>query len=145
MKNSSASQLPKWVFLFLNESQNLQFSLSVDKCASLSDSVSLSQMCVRVSWLISGDHIGQGRNTYFILQFWVFLDVDMFQHGLCGQSPRHRAAPCSPKETSQEGCLGGSVGWATNFGSGHDLAVFEFEPRVGLCADRSEQIGRAHV
>ena len=23
-------------------------------------------------------------------------------------------------------------------GSGHDLAVREFEPRVGLCADRSE-------
>ena len=24
------------------------------------------------------------------------------------------------------------------FGSGHDLTVREFEPRVGLCADRSE-------
>ena len=46
------------------------------------------------------------------------------------------------------GRLGGSVGWASDFGSGHDLAVREFEPRVGLCADRSEpgacfQIGRA--
>ena len=37
-----------------------------------------------------------------------------------------------------EGCLGGSVGWASNFGSGHDLAVHGFEPRVGLCADSSE-------
>ena len=36
------------------------------------------------------------------------------------------------------GHLGGSVGWASNFGSGHDLAVREFEPRVGLCADSSE-------
>ena len=36
------------------------------------------------------------------------------------------------------GCLGGSVGWASNFGSGHDLAVCEFEPHVGLCADSSE-------
>ena len=26
----------------------------------------------------------------------------------------------------------------SDFGSGHDLAVGEFEPRVGLCADSSE-------
>ena len=36
------------------------------------------------------------------------------------------------------GRLGGSVGSASDFGSGHDLAVCEFEPRVGLCADSSE-------
>ena len=36
------------------------------------------------------------------------------------------------------GCLGGSVGEAADFGSGHDLAVRGFEPRVGLCADSSE-------
>ena len=36
------------------------------------------------------------------------------------------------------GCLGGSVRWATDFGSGHGLAVCEFEPRVGLCANGSE-------
>ena len=34
------------------------------------------------------------------------------------------------------GHLGGSVGWALR--SGHDLAVGEFEPRIGLCADSSE-------
>uniref|UniRef100_A0A673V5Y9 Rho-related GTP-binding protein RhoG n=1 Tax=Suricata suricatta TaxID=37032 RepID=A0A673V5Y9_SURSU len=28
------------------------------------------------------------------------------------------------------------VGRASNFGSGHDLMVCRFEPRVGLCADR---------
>ena len=33
------------------------------------------------------------------------------------------------------GRLGGSVGWATNFSSGHDLTVHEFKPCVGLCAD----------
>ena len=33
------------------------------------------------------------------------------------------------------GHLGGSVGLASDFGSGHDLTVCEFEPRVGLCAD----------
>ena len=36
------------------------------------------------------------------------------------------------------GRLGGSVGWASDFSSGHDLAVREFEPRVGLWADGSE-------
>ena len=35
------------------------------------------------------------------------------------------------------GHLGGSVGWVAGFGSGHDLTVCEFEPRVGLCADSS--------
>ena len=41
------------------------------------------------------------------------------------------------KMRSGSGCLGGSVGWATNFGSGHDLTVCGFEPHVGLCADSS--------
>ena len=36
------------------------------------------------------------------------------------------------------GRLGGSVGWASDFGSGHDLMVHEFEPHVRLCADSSE-------
>ena len=36
------------------------------------------------------------------------------------------------------GPLGGSVGWASDFNSGHDLSVHEFEPRVALCADVSE-------
>ena len=38
----------------------------------------------------------------------------------------------------EEGRLGGSVGLASDFGSGHDLKVCEFEPHVGLCADSSE-------
>ena len=36
------------------------------------------------------------------------------------------------------GHLGGSVGWASDSGSGHDLTVREFEPHVVLCADGSE-------
>ena len=36
------------------------------------------------------------------------------------------------------GRLGGSASQALDFGSGHDLAVGEFEPRVGLWADSSE-------
>ena len=35
------------------------------------------------------------------------------------------------------GRLAGSVGDAPDFGSGHDLAVREFEPRTRLCADSS--------
>ena len=31
-----------------------------------------------------------------------------------------------------------ALGWASDFGSGHDLAVRGFEPRVGLCAASSE-------
>ena len=37
-----------------------------------------------------------------------------------------------------QGLLGGSVGWASDFSSGHDLGVREFELRVRLCADSSE-------
>ena len=36
------------------------------------------------------------------------------------------------------GRLGGSVSWAPDFGSGHDLTVREFQPPIGLCADHSE-------
>ena len=36
------------------------------------------------------------------------------------------------------GRLGGSVRWAADFGSGHDLVVHGFEPHVGLWADSSE-------
>ena len=30
------------------------------------------------------------------------------------------------------GHLGDSVGWVSDFGSGHDLTVCEFEPHIGL-------------
>ena len=36
------------------------------------------------------------------------------------------------------GAPGGLSRLSTDFGSGHDLTVREFEPRVGLCADSSE-------
>ena len=45
------------------------------------------------------------------------------------------------KETQRskaDGHLGGSVSEASDFGSGHDLVVREFEPRIGICADSSE-------
>ena len=33
------------------------------------------------------------------------------------------------------GCLGGSVGWAPDFSSGHDFLVCGFEPHLKLCAE----------
>ena len=44
----------------------------------------------------------------------------------------------SSQTPPNEGRLGGSVGWASDFGSGHDLAVPEFEPCTRLCADSLE-------
>ena len=41
-------------------------------------------------------------------------------------------------EVENQGRLGGSVGYASDFGSGHDLMVHGFEPHVRLCADSSE-------
>ena len=38
------------------------------------------------------------------------------------------------------GCLGGSVGWASNCGSGHDLTAPGFKPHIGLCADSPEPV-----
>ena len=37
---------------------------------------------------------------------------------------------------SRLGRLGGSVGEASDLGSGHDLTGREFEPRIGRCADK---------
>ena len=39
---------------------------------------------------------------------------------------------------ANEGHLGGSVGSVSDFGSGHDLTVWEFEPHIRLCADSLE-------
>ena len=42
------------------------------------------------------------------------------------------------KSIRQQERLGGSIGWVSNFDSGHDLTVCVFEPHVGLCADSSD-------
>ena len=38
----------------------------------------------------------------------------------------------------KDGHLGGSAGWMSGFGSGHDLLVLEFKTHIGLHADSSE-------
>ena len=40
-------------------------------------------------------------------------------------------------KSERQGCPGGSVRQASDFGWGHDLAVCEFQPCVRLCADSS--------
>ena len=55
-----------------------------------------------------------------------------------GRSPSTAVPGGGRVKSGALGHLGGSVGRASSFGSGHDLAVREFEPRVGLCADGSE-------
>ena len=59
---------------------------------------------------------------------------------LCLRGPHGRPMGngSSSRPTSSEGRLGDSVGWASDFGLGHDLTVRGFEPRVGLYADSSE-------
>ena len=37
------------------------------------------------------------------------------------------------KKKVHQGFLGGSVSWASDFGSGHDLMVCGFQPHTGLC------------
>ena len=44
------------------------------------------------------------------------------------------------KSELYRGCLGSSVSWASDFSSGHDLMVPEFEPRIGLCANSLESV-----
>ena len=55
-----------------------------------------------------------------------------------GYACHRQSAGC--QEAIQLMRLGGSVGGGLtlDFGSGHDLAVREFEPRVRLCADGSK-------
>ena len=53
-----------------------------------------------------------------------------------GRAPTGPDARQLLKRTRWRGAWRGSVGCQTS--SGHDLAVREFKPRVGLCADGSE-------
>ena len=60
-----------------------------------------------------------------------------------GSQPREHAPPPFPTllpslQNGTGGRLGGSAREAHDFGSGHDLTIREFEPRVGLCADSWE-------
>ena len=56
-------------------------------------------------------------------------------------SLRNRTESSTPHDAVKakaKGRLGGSVGRASDFSSGHDLTVSELEPRIELCADSLE-------
>ena len=74
---------------------------------------------------VSHQHVYENKNTRVHASRVTFL--------MCKMYPKKAVF-----KKRQEGRLGGSVGRVSDFGSGHDLAVCEFEPRVGLCADGSE-------
>ena len=57
------------------------------------------------------------------LSIWIFLSIS----GFCGRIIK----------STDSGHLRGLVGSVTDFSSGHDLAVHEFGPHTGLCADSS--------
>ena len=52
--------------------------------------------------------------------------------------PEHNGLKLDAHKSIQLGRLAGSVGEASDFDSGRDLAVRGFEPHIGLCADSSE-------
>ena len=63
------------------------------------------------------------RGAISKLQLLSFLIFDQHQRVLNSDTTRY---------------MGGSVGQVSEFGSGHDLMVHQFEPHVGLCADNSQ-------
>ena len=113
-------------------------------CAWLHSSLSLPKLSPLSRWLRRernqwlGDRFGgQAKRALLPLMFlWQELGhkatFNTREAGKCN------TAVCPGGERRIQWRLGGSVGWVSNFGSGHDLAVHEFEPHVGLCADSSE-------
>ena len=73
-------------------------------------------------------------------RFW--LDSDNYLHGSnkqhTFQNPLLSTWHWILFKNKLQGHLGGSVGWATDFSSGHDLAICEFKPHIRFCADSSE-------
>ena len=65
-------------------------------------------------------------------------DFSSFLFPLCSLLLEKASLSYVVESGPQSGRLGGSVGQASDFGSGHDLVVREFKPRIGLCADNSE-------
>ena len=90
------------------------------RCPSIQETKKFYQCCFRI-WISIG--------------FWWTLGLGLRHNSLC---TRTISSSSFIKNVFPLGCLGGSVGWASGFGSGHDLTVRGFEPHVGLCADSSE-------
>ncbi|XP_053060453.1 mediator of RNA polymerase II transcription subunit 27 isoform X2 [Acinonyx jubatus] len=76
-----------------------------------------------------------GRSLSFVLEETNLRVHEHIQQRLsCSSAEAPKYSGLKNVDPSR-GRLGGSVGEASDFGSGHDLAVRGFEPHVGLCAD----------
>ena len=69
-------------------------------------------------------------NTKYMSLKLVNINMHIFAHG---HKLRHDI-----EVMYLTGCLGGSVGEASDFGSGHDFMVCGFEPHFRVCADSVE-------
>ena len=78
--------------------------------------------------------MGTGFPVRMMKKFWKQIVVMVEQH--------REYTSChwliALKNTVKMGHLGGSVGSASDFGSGHDLMVCGFKPHVRLYADSTE-------
>ena len=69
-------------------------------------------------------------NDYRILSCWAEMQQkNPFGYGVL-------SSHYNSSEMLWKGHLDGSVSWASDFGSGHDLTVHEFQPRIRLATDR---------
>ena len=79
---------------------------------------------------------GPGRDPAWIKDLgWVSVRMVMGAIPLSPGQGVRVSAHGDDKNGRRLGRLGGSVGEASDFSSGHDLMVREFQPRVGLCAE----------
>ena len=74
------------------------------------------------------------RNTF---GFWNYQEFTLSEEGFVLKLPGvysewGRICRSFTSEALIQGHLGGSVGWASDFGSGLDLTIHEFEPRIRL-------------
>ena len=88
-------------------------------------------------------HGQQSPKRVFVAHFSSWCSEDMVQISPWkGEYPETREPALIvmlvEKSKRSQGRRGGSVGWASDFSSGHDLMVCGFKPRIRLCAGSSE-------
>ena len=101
----------------------------------------LSRKCLLASLSSSSSNPGPPSKPLTNLLF--DIEMSCYPSRSCMPFYKIRVAKSLPRSFSFLksgflGCLGGSVGSASDFSSGHDLADREFESRIRLCADSSE-------
>lgn len=82
--------------------------------------------CSLIKNILFGLHMSKGIKNYFVKPW-------DFKAHLLQQCHSNQYKKMAQKWMAQ-GCLGGSVSWTLDFGSGCRLAVFELKPHTGLNA-----------